>query len=587
MIIYGDTKEKVTYTEGLKRLEALAMGFKGNGPSGHEPATELLINTGEFEAALTDFLFPECDFINNLLCIVRELSTAAGHIFIHSLNKNVPLSNRWLYTFKEVLSRLKKFNVSPSLTYSLPEGYAFYSLYPEMYLRSVEKFCREFHPTEVTVIGIRSIGTSLSALVSARMEETGPVAVHSFTVRPRGFYFDRKIVLDTFMEEELKKFNKGFYLIVDEGPGLSGTSFTSVAEKLTGLGISDEKIIFFPGHRNDGDSFVSEKARSVWKKHRQFTSEFEEVISVKNLFPGFIKEVKDVSAGMWRDVLFKNHEEFPPVYPNFEQRKYLSQDNKYLIKFAGLGRYGRDLYERGKVLWEAGFSPEVLALENGFILSRFSEEKPLAAHDVNRALLDRAASYISFLGKTFQAESGRNFNEIEEMIQVNLLKGMGEEWAERFSNISSSFKPLFSTHATAVDGRMLPCEWLYSNGAYLKTDSVQHHKDHFFPGCQDVAYDIAGFLTEFSLGKEEKQYFVKSYIKQSGDKEIEARLPFYYIFYNAFRLGMTLFSAQMSMEPEKRKFNFLSGKYSDNLKIRLINIGTGSSSPASGMGSLP
>jgi len=50
----------------------------------------------------------------------------------------------------------------------VPEGFAFYTLYPEQYCAAASRWCDE-HATSarrVLVVGVRSIGTSLSALVA-------------------------------------------------------------------------------------------------------------------------------------------------------------------------------------------------------------------------------------------------------------------------------------------------------------------------------------------------------------------------------------------------------------------------------------
>ena len=49
----------------------------------------------------------------------------------------------------------------------------------------------------------------------------------------------------------------------------------------------------------------------------------------------------------------------------------------------------------------------------------------------------------------------------------------------------------------AIDGRMLPHEWLETRMAIVKADALDHHDDHFFPGCQDIAWDIAGASVEW------------------------------------------------------------------------------------------
>lgn len=583
MIIYGNHKEIVEFSAALGRIEAVLRTLKASGFREHNSASELLIETGEFEASAADLFCPERDTSNGFICLIRELSVISGHIFVSSFRSDFSSIQKWAELFTQKLGRLKEERIFSPLTYNIPEGYAFYSLYPEMYLSSAENFMREFRPKEVTVIGIRSIGTSLSAVVSARLEDAG-ITVHSFTVRPRGFYFERKLILDNELEEELKAFSQGFYLIIDEGPGLSGSSFTSAAMKLRHLGVSDDRIIIFPSWQTDGSGFVSEDSRKIWIRHRKFTTDFKEVISIKKLFSQFMQgeNITDLSAGKWRDHIFENSSDFPPVYPNFEQRKYLAgnlsdngkdknQSPLFLIKFAGLGRYGRALFERAMVLSEAGFSPEVYGFENGFIISRFHEGTPLNLNGINKSFLERVSSYLTFLGQKFPAPSGITAGETEEMIYVNLKKGLGDEWAEKFSRIKSRFRTFLNNGSgAALDGRMLPWEWLKTKEGFIKTDSLHHHKDHFFPGCQDIAWDIAGFCTEFSLKTDAKDYFLNMYSKLSRDTEISVRLPFYFLFYNAFRLGFAHFSAEMSSEgKEREKFLILKKKYSENLKRQL------------------
>ena len=71
-----------------------------------------------------------------------------------------------------------------------PEGYAFYCLYPEMYRDAALRFFREQGASSSVVIGIRSIGASLSTVVADTVQ-----AVWRFTVRPRGHPFDRELRL--------------------------------------------------------------------------------------------------------------------------------------------------------------------------------------------------------------------------------------------------------------------------------------------------------------------------------------------------------------------------------------------------------
>ncbi len=91
------------------------------------------------------------------------------------------------------------------------------------------------------VIGIRSIGTTLGAVVAAALDAPPPD-----TVRPFGDPFARQAELPPGIVE-----NGAHYVIVDEGPGLSGSSFGAVADWLQARGVPLERIAFLPSHGGD------------------------------------------------------------------------------------------------------------------------------------------------------------------------------------------------------------------------------------------------------------------------------------------------------------------------------------------------
>jgi hypothetical protein len=122
----------------------------------------------------------------------------------------------------------------------LPEGYAFYAVYPKLYAQAARSA-----PRRMQVIGIRSIGTSLAAVVAAACG--GPVPI---TVRPRGHPFDRRVTLPRIDPRR-------HFAVVDEGPGLSGSSFISVAEALLEQGVPLSRIHLFPSHGNPPGSCAS------------------------------------------------------------------------------------------------------------------------------------------------------------------------------------------------------------------------------------------------------------------------------------------------------------------------------------------
>jgi len=76
-----------------------------------------------------------------------------------------------------------------------PEGFCDYGVTVESYARAADGFWEARRPERATVIGIRTIGTTLSAVVAARLEERGCAMVRRFTVRPEGHPYHRVVRL--------------------------------------------------------------------------------------------------------------------------------------------------------------------------------------------------------------------------------------------------------------------------------------------------------------------------------------------------------------------------------------------------------
>ena len=307
------------------------------------------------------------------------------------------------------------------------------------------------------------------------------------------------------------------FLIADEGPGLSGSSFASVARELSRQGIPDERIILFPSWNPDGTGFISGKATEQWQKHRKYLTEFDEIWLDSGIFQQSWAHdsMSDISAGKWRPILLEDESEYPPVYPQNERRKYLVSSNgssgngTILVKFAGLGQYGRATYSRALLLAEHGFSPRVLGLKNGFIAYEFVSGKPLTRKDLCPSFMETAARYLAFLKNHFPAHTTRTPDQIREMIINNLTETAGQYWVKKFIETMPCASALENVQTVAVDGRLLPHEWIKTEVGYLKTDITDHHADHFFPSCQDIAWDVAGLSVEFGLDERSRSDFVE------------------------------------------------------------------------------
>jgi hypothetical protein len=392
---------------------------------------------------------------------------------------------------------------------------------------------------------------------------------------------------------------------------LSGSSLCCTAQWLSEKGIPDERIVFFPSWEPDGGNFVSAAARDRWRKHRKFTVDLDRVWIESGRLTKEIPSgsLENISAGLWRDVIYRSAAHYPPVHPQHERRKFLCRtgipagalaeegngsslsrtepfnkdfrspgdhDGKgpsYFIKFAGLGRFGRRTLKRAQKLAEAGFAPPVVRFENGFIIYEFVMGRPLSRFDADQSLLDWSAAYLTFIAKNFPTLRGASEEELIEMIRVNVREGLGEEWLNKLQSIHEWCPKLLGESAVGIDGRLMPHEWLRSGANILKTDGTDHHVDHFIPGSQDIAWDVAGFCVEFGLSAKKRDYFLKRFEALSGETGVRKRLPFFTLAYVSYRLGYSVFSANsLGDSPDGKRFGRYGRRYGALLKLAIRKL---------------
>jgi hypothetical protein len=488
MIAFREQRRRIRTAEALRRVEAA---------SGFERRMEL----GELEAGVADKLCRERDADLPVLQALRR--------------------GEW-----------RGLDLPAEIEISVPEGFAYYAADPELYRIAARRFARECRPGRAAAIGIRSIGTTLAAVVEAELRAAG-VDTRSWSVRPRGHPWDRTLAVAGDLERAWREWD-GWFAVVDEGPGLSGSSFAAVTGYLSGLGVPDERIVILPAWLPDGEGFVSETARERWRRHRKFHAGFDELAR----FPG----ARNLSAGAWREL----RGTWPAVQPQHERLKYL--DGERLYKFVGYGRYGRAKEERARVL--RGFVPPVEGLADGFLAGRWVPGCPARP---SRELIEHAAAYLAFVRREFQTGDAPAYEPLAEMIAVNVPHAPDpSRWR---SAVAGGL-------AAALDARMLPHEWLETADGFVKTDALEHHDDHFFPGPQDTAWDLAAFALEFALDGAGEDALLESYSRRSGDRSVRARLPFYRLAYLSFRLGYSDLAVQaLGDSPDGARFHRERARY--------------------------
>lgn len=456
-----------------------------------------------------------------------------------------------------------------AIVVSVPEGYAYYGLYPETYLRAADLMDRDDpagRNRPVRVVGIRSIGTSLAAAVAATL---GPRAT-TCSVRPAGHPFSRTVKLSErfgqqLLGEGLPPGPEPAFAIVDEGPGFSGSSFGSVADWLEDRGVPPDAIAFFPSHAGGLGVHANGRHRARWDAARRYNVSFESLFASPGCrwpLEQWVEEVtgpaeappEDVGAGRWRAKLFPAGSRWPAAHVQQERRKYLLQagGRPWLLKFAGLGRYGEEKLDLARRLQSAGLIPPVAGLCHGFLVGPWIEgARPLPlASDVDRlALLDQVARYLSFRASQLPATPWRRGAPVEklfEMARFNTERSLGhdvaeqmDEWKPRLPELARMERPVLT------DNRMHAWEWLVtSGGRILKADALDHHVSNDLVGAQDLAWDLAGVTVELDLDEKEQSLLREAVARRSRTWTAPLQLGFYTLAYLAFQVGHHTLAAE-------------------------------------------
>lgn len=554
MLVYGDPEREQNPRDILTRLETAvrSLALMPAGIERHAALVAAFIEAGELVQGIADAAFADEGWDapspaqDAAMMILMEFAHAVRRSWSTGFATVAALS-------PESFGALSALPLPPAIRTKVPEGYAFYALYPEAYLAAA----RTLEGREPTrVIGIRSIGTGLAALVAAELGAPPPR-----TVRPGGHPFERSLALSPALSEELLSDPTARIAVVDEGPGLSGSSFGAVADWLEDGGVVHDNIHFFPGHAGDLGPQASSRHRERWRRAARHVVEFD-ALALGGREPGHRLEtwvrdlvgepdgpLEDISGGAWRKTHFSTEAEWPAAHVQQERRKFLLRagGTPWLLKFAGLGHEGARKLDRARMLHRAGFTPEALGYRHGFLVERWIEgARPLAGVPADQAgLAERVGRYLGFRARHFPAGSGAgaprgaSLETLLAMAVHNTAQALGPKAAQSLSPWAGGL-PRLERRARRIetDNRMQAWEWLvFPDGRILKTDALDHHAAHDLVGCQDVAWDVAGATVELGLDAVDRARLLATVEAESGRPVDPELLAFLTLCYLAFQLG--------------------------------------------------
>ncbi len=541
----------------------------------------LLIRAGQAEQAVLDEHSIAIDpGLSELISAFGRATRAAAEAFVaalaHTANmQKVESSLRHMALYLELVA------CSPNVrvTGKMPEGFAFYTLYPEQYIASTRLWIADHTSSSdrhVIVVGVRSIGTTLGAVVATTLEESG-WAVQSLSVRPTGHPFAREA---TFPGDEPVRASLG--IVVDEGPGLSGSSMAAGGDLLVRAGVPRNGISFFPGHANDPGRVGSDVVRGWWASTPRYPAVRDVVrigeqtlidalsTGVSALLDGDpVEQVEDFGGGLWRRVLYPSQSSWPVAAAPFERVKYrftMNSGRRVLARFGGLaGAWDQvaTTAERDAAILDrraaARWCMAPLGIVHGFIVLPWVDGRPLTRNDLTPAVVTHLGRYIvATTGEPLQLEEEiEAFDRLRAMLIANAREAAGETLAADAAGLADRARgvaPLRHPRQFG-DGRMAPHEWVRVNtraGELLKMDGTGHAEDHTMVGAQPVIWDLAGAIVEWECDAALSHALHGAYQVAGGDPVEPVRLAFYEAAYAAFRAGQCHFCADITADPDER-----------------------------------
>lgn len=498
------------YRDGRRRelapaLVADAAGFAAlaagsSGEARRRAAVDALIVAGEIEAALADVDHPRARQAAHATDDLADLAVGAGPARPYTLDAA---------------------DLPRALVVTRAEGFAYYALHPDAFARAALEAATE---RDVLVVGVRSIGTTLGAACAAALRKHG-VRAQRISVRPIGHPFDRELALTALERAQIA--SAGEVLVVDEGPGASGSTLLAVAEACARA--PARRVTVICSHAPNPEALRARDGADRWRALR---------VRVAGEGPS-PEHASDLSAGEWRRRAFASEHEWPAVWCATERRKLLTPDGRQLLKFEGLARAGREALARAEALGDAGFGLVPERAGDGWAAWPLAEGTPMTPEDFDPDVALHLARYVAARPQLCAPR------DVED-----LTRFVVDDTEALFGRVPPPWFTLRVERPATVDARTLPHEWLrLTDGRIVKTDALAHGDDHFFPGPCDIAWDLAGIAVEWRLSGAALDALLDGYATLSGD-DARPRFPSWLLAYSILRASFASMAIESSAEVE-------------------------------------
>jgi hypothetical protein len=465
----------------------------------------LLVQAGEVEQGILDALHPDRDGWSPVGGALRGVTLAAARAFLGASDGDGA---------RAALSAVARDSLPARIRIKAPEGYLHYALDPAAYADSARRYAREAgteRAARAVVLGIRSIGTSLSAVAAAALRTDRTV-----TLRPRGPSGGRQVEVDRDLGTRLESWfaDGGDVLVVDEGPGSTGETFWCVRQWLRSMNVDDGRIILLPSGAG-GMPLAPAERRDWFASACKFAPEPDPARIHRVADQLEIGELKDLSWGGWRGE-FNDGMDLPAA-PNHERLKFrgmTADGSACIIRYAGLGRWGSEAVQRAHVLAEVGAGPAVLGAADGFLALRWIDGLPARRTDAD--LPPDVVRYLAARAGRFRTGASADPRPLIAALEENAREAL-EDGCTGLADAVRRLESLPEREAVIADARLQAHEWIRGPNGIVKVDAIDHGAGTRLPGPVDSAWDLAGAAVEFGMEDVDVAELVRACASAAGE----------------------------------------------------------------------
>ncbi|MEZ0313437.1 MAG: hypothetical protein ACAI38_16825 [Myxococcota bacterium] len=563
MHVYGDPQIEVDLARLWRDLAARVTRLPADPPT--DALRELLIASGMVEQAAHDALAGKRDhrahpFVARMHAITDFAARAFHADWLRSAAQAGALAEATRVqpprTYVHALKRETRARVEPKhAILKIPEGFAYNSLYPEQYCAATWAFigARKARLTgSVLVVGVRSIGTTLSAIVAAALDCAG-IDNHRMTVRPSGSPTSRELVLDKNVLA-----GASHAIVVDEGPWTSGSSMAAVGFALERLGLPREAIAFLPSHRNGPGPKASPDVRAMWNEVAIFSVPVTAPIfggrTLREHLNHELANTLGVRAELlpdedWRRLAYDDPGDWPPSRGRFATSRYRvrTTSGSLALEFGGTATIdGQSMVAQALAACEqrtfGGFAPAPIGMVAGYLARPWLEGTALRPSDVDAKLLSSLSHYVSAMAGLPLDSAALAAAQLRraDWASRHLADALGDSAAKRaaaYVEAGSVLPPAWAR--AAFDYDLAPRCWMRtSEGAIARVGSAATAHGHTVVGVQPVLWDVASLLVEWDLGRKEARAVVAEVEAGLGGTRLpRPALRAFMLAYIAFKLG--------------------------------------------------